>query len=175
MSDPSAEASSRRAQGGPESKPDASAPAGLARLNSIVSPLRRGLLKAARAAEHLPDLPEAQIEVLRALPAGAVRSPGELAAELGLSRPTVSNLLREMERAGLVTREASEADRRRVEVRASTRALGLLERFDRASAAILAAALAELDDTDRAALAAALPALERLRDAVQGAARGGAS
>ncbi|MGX5696021.1 MarR family winged helix-turn-helix transcriptional regulator [Agromyces soli] len=167
--------SERSAEASDASKPDASAPAGLARLNSIVSPLRRGLLKAARAAEHLPELPEAQIEVLRALPADAVRSPGELAAELGLSRPTVSNLLRDMEHDGLVTREASAADRRRVEVRASTRALGLLARFDRASAAILVATLAELDDADREALAAALPALERLRDAVQRAARGEAS
>lgn len=155
---------------------DASAPAGptagLARLNQVVSPLRRGLLKAARAAEHLPDLPDAQIEVLRALPAGVVRSPGELAVELGLSRPTVSNLLRAMEAAGLVTREVPAADRRRVEVRASTRALGLFERFDRASADVLVEALALLTDDERAALTAALPAFERLRDVVQDAARG---
>jgi DNA-binding MarR family transcriptional regulator len=158
----------RRAEASVASKTDAST--ALARLNPIISPLRRGLLKAARAAEHLPELPDAQIEVLRALPAGVVRSPGELATELGLSRPTVSNLLRGMEQAGLVTREVPAADRRRVEVRASARALGLLERFDRASAAILDQALAGLDDADRAALAAALPALERLRDAVQGVA-----
>lgn len=149
-------------------EPEAS---GLTRLNSIVSPLRRSLLKAARSAEHLPELPDAQIEVLRTLPAGAARSPGELAAELGLSRPTVSNLLKAMESAGLVTREVPEGDRRRVEVRASARAIGLLERFDRASAAILAEALAGLGDADRAALAAAVPALERLRDEVQAAAR----
>ncbi|UOQ90956.1 MarR family transcriptional regulator [Agromyces endophyticus] len=144
----------------------------LARLNSIVSPLRRGLLKAARSAEHLPDLPDAQIEVLRALPRGVVRSPGDLATELGLSRPTVSNLLKAMEAAGLVVRTAAADDRRRVEVSASTRALGLFDRFDRASEAILVDALARLDDADRAALAAALPALERLRDVVQEAARG---
>ncbi|MFD5863611.1 MarR family winged helix-turn-helix transcriptional regulator [Agromyces sp. NPDC127015] len=144
----------------------------LARLGSIVSPLRRGLLKAARTAAHLPDLPDAHIEVLRALPRGVMRSPGELATELGLSRPTVSNLLKAMESAGLVTREVPETDRRRVEVRASTRALSLFDRFDGASEAILVASLARLDDADRAALAVALPALERLRDVVQEAARG---
>ncbi|GAA1793643.1 MarR family winged helix-turn-helix transcriptional regulator [Agromyces lapidis] len=149
--------------------------AGLARLNQVISPLRRGLLKAARAAEQLPDLPDAQIEVLRALPAGVVRSPGELAVDLGLSRPTVSNLLKAMEAAGLVTREVPTGDRRRVEVHASKRALGLFDRFDRASANVLDEALAALSDDDRALLADALPALERLRDVVQDAARGSAS
>ena len=105
------------------------------------------------------------------MPEGTVSSPCDLAIDLWLSRPTVSNLLRDMEHAGLVTREASATDRRRVEVRASPRALRLLERFDRASAAILTEVLAGLDDADRAALAEALPALERLRDAVQGIAR----
>ena len=54
------------------------------RLSGLISPLRRGLLRAARTAEHLPDIPDAQIEVLRALPTGTVRS-GEMSP---LSRPT---------------------------------------------------------------------------------------
>jgi DNA-binding MarR family transcriptional regulator len=141
------------------------------RLGSLISPLRRSLLRVARSAEHLPEIPDAQIEVLRALPAGRESSPGELADDLGLSRPTISNLLRDMERAKLVSRRSATHDRRRVVVAASDRALDLLARFDRASADVLAEVLGRLGDDDRRALDAALPALERLRDAVEDASR----
>ncbi|WP_200952503.1 MarR family winged helix-turn-helix transcriptional regulator [Agromyces sp. Soil535] len=145
----------------------------VARLSGLVPPLRRGLLRAARTAEHLPDIPDTQIEVLRALPVGTTRSPAEIAEELSLSRTTVSNLLRTMEAAGLITRDTDRDDRRRVEVRASARAVSILQRFDQASANILAEAIAALPDDDRVALAAALPALERLRDEAQAISRSG--
>jgi len=138
-----------------------------ARLSSLISPLRRALLRAARSAEHLPDIPDAQIEVLRALPPGVTRSSGELAGELGLGRSTVSNLLRSMEAAGLISRWNPRDDRRRVEVEASDRAIDLLSRFDRASTAITTAALERMSDADRAAIARAVDALEHLRDVVQ--------
>ncbi|ANJ26003.1 MarR family winged helix-turn-helix transcriptional regulator [Agromyces aureus] len=138
----------------------------VARLSGLISPLRRSLLRAARAAEHLPEIADAQIEVLRALPADVSRSPVELADDLSLNRTTVSNLLKSMEAAGLVTRSTDAADRRRVEVRASGEAHRLLERFDAASATLVGEALADLDPDDARALAAALPALERLRDAL---------
>jgi DNA-binding MarR family transcriptional regulator len=137
-----------------------------ARLAAVISPLRRTLLTAARAAEHLPEIPDAQIEIIRALPRDTVTTPGDLAERLGLSRPTVSNLLTQMETAGLIERRPRPQNRRQVEVLATARALDLFDRFDLASGDIVAAAVATLTDTDRAALAAALPALERLRDAL---------
>ncbi|MFH8252633.1 MarR family winged helix-turn-helix transcriptional regulator [Microbacterium sp. B2969] len=137
-----------------------------ARLSALVSPLRRTLLGAARAAERLPDIPDAQVEVIRALPRGAAHSPGELAALLGLSRSAVSNLLAAMEKRGLVTRRAKTGDRRQVEVVATPTAHGLFDRFDAASVALVGAAAADLDPADRDVLAAAIPALERLRDAL---------
>ena len=70
-----------------------------------------------------------------------------------------------METSGLITRRASAENRRGVDVRASDLALGLFERFDRASERVLADVLSLLPTDDRAALVAALPALERLRDA----------
>jgi len=143
-----------------------------ARLAAVISPLRRVLLASARAVEHLPEIPDAQIEVIRLLPRGVVSSPGDLAERLGVSRSTVSNLLSAMESSGLVARRAAGHDRRRVEVLASARALALFERFDEASATLVAEAAASLSDVDRDALAAAIPALERLRDAL--AARRGA-
>jgi DNA-binding MarR family transcriptional regulator len=137
-----------------------------AALAAVISPLRRTLLAAARAAEDLPEIPDAQIEIIRALPAGVVATPGELATRLGMSRPTVSNLLRAMESAGLIVRRQRDDDRRGVTVAASARALDLFQRFDLASARLIAAAAATLSEPDRAALAAAAPALDRLRAAL---------
>lgn len=135
-----------------------------ARLTAVVSPLRRALLAAAREREGLPDIPDAQIEILRALPRGTVAAPGELAATLGLGRSTVSNLLAAMERAGLVTRTPRTDDRRGVAVAASPQALSYFERFDAASAEIMRDAATRLSAGDLSALAGAVPALERLRD-----------
>ncbi|MFD9502812.1 MarR family winged helix-turn-helix transcriptional regulator [Streptomyces sp. NPDC060035] len=137
-----------------------------ARLAAVISPLRRTLLAAARRAERLPEIPDAQIEIIRALPRGTAMTPGELAERLDLSRSTVSNLLRAMDSAGLVTRNPRTDDRRQVQVSVSAKALDLFERFDHAGAALVADAAATLPAADHQALAAALPALERLRDAI---------
>lgn len=136
------------------------------RLAAVISPLRRALLAATREREGLPDIPDAQIEVIRALPRGTMSSPSGLADQLGLGRSTVSNLLASMERAGLIARRARSDDRRAVDVVASAEALGYFDRFDAASAAIVADAAASLSPEDQAALDAAIPALERLRDAL---------
>jgi DNA-binding MarR family transcriptional regulator len=136
------------------------------RLAAVIPPLRRSLLAAARRAHRLPEIPDSQVEILRALPRGTAASPGEIAERLGLSRPAVSNLLSAMEDRGLIVRRPRGADRRQVEVAATERALGLFERFDRASAALVEGAADTLSPQDRAALAAAVPALERLRDAL---------
>ena len=137
-----------------------------ARLASVISPLRRTLLAAARAAEHLPEIPDAQIEIIRALPRGTVASPGELAERLRLSRSTVSNLLTAMQANGLVERRPRPDSLRHVDVLATAKALDLFDRFDLASGNLVARAVATLPEGDRAALAAAVPALERLRDAL---------
>ncbi|WP_137845013.1 MarR family transcriptional regulator [Microbacterium sp. 2FI] len=134
------------------------------RLTAVISPLRRALLSAARAQEGLPDIPDAQVEIIRALPRGTVASPSELAVRLGLGRSTVSNLLAAMERSGLVTRRTRSEDRRQVDVEASPEALGYFGRFDAAASSIVTAAAASLSAHDIDALAAAVPALERLRD-----------
>jgi DNA-binding MarR family transcriptional regulator len=134
------------------------------RLAAVISPLRRALLAAAREREALPEISDAQIEVLRALPRESSATPSALADQLGLGRSTISNLLASMERAGLVTRRSRSDDRRQVDVAASERALGYFDRFDRASAELVAEAAASLSRDDVIALEAAIPALERLRD-----------
>lgn len=133
-----------------------------ARFAAVISPLRRALLAATRSEARLPELSDAQIDVIRALPRGSTRGPAEMAALLRLSRSTVSNLLGAMETDGLIERGPDPSDGRRVVVRASDRALALFDRFDAANANLVARATAALDQDDRAALGAALPALERL-------------
>lgn len=138
----------------------------VARLAAVIPPLRRTLLSAAREREELPDIPDAQIEIIRALPSGVVLSPGELASTLDLNKSTVSNLLAAMERADLIVRRPRADDRRHVEVMASARALSLFDRFDAASAALVQDALTALSREELTALNDALPVLERLRDAL---------
>lgn len=136
------------------------------RLAALISPLRRNLLALSRETAGLPDVPDSQVEVLRALPRGTVSTPGALARRLGLRKSTMSNLLTAMEAAGLVVRRPSPDDRRRVEVLASPHALSIFDRFDATSALLLEQAAATLRADDRAALSAAIPALERLGDAL---------
>lgn len=138
-----------------------------ARLTAVISPLRRALLSAARAAERLPEIPDAQVEVIRALPAGTTTSPGELASTLGVGRSTISNLLASMERSGLVSRTRRDDDRRSIDVQATREALDLFSRFDRASIALLTNAVSTLSAADQRALTDAVPALERLLAAVR--------
>ncbi|MFF3501865.1 MarR family winged helix-turn-helix transcriptional regulator [Streptomyces sp. NPDC003247] len=131
-------------------------------------PLRRAVLRATRNAEGLPDLPEAQIELLRALSSSAEGlSPGAAAARLRVAPSTVSNLVRTMSAARLVERVRPEHDQRTVVLTASSRALELLERYDRASTAALVRVVRELPDADRLALDRALPALDRLVAALE--------
>lgn len=132
------------------------------RLAAVISPLRRALLAATRAEARLPELSDAQIDVIRALPRGMSRGPAEIADRLRLSRSTVSNLLGAMESDGLVERTPAPTDGRRVVVRASEAALDLFDRFDAANSALVAQAAAQLEPGERAALDAALPVLERL-------------
>ena len=135
-------------------------------LSRLLGPLRRAVLRATRAAEDLPDLPEAHIELLRVLSAEGPLGTRAVAAQLRVSPSTVSNLVRAMTAQGLVERHASETDLRAVGLSATPAALELLERYDRASSQTLDDALATLSSADRAAINRALPSLDRLAAAL---------
>jgi len=133
-----------------------------AELGRQLGPLRRAISRAARTAEDLPDLPDNQIEVLRAVAQEPGLSTTALALRLQLARPTVSNLLNAMRRAGLVELRRRKDDARAVEVFQTALAHDLLARFDKVSTSVIAQSLRELTTADRAALTAALPALANL-------------
>ncbi|SDQ12601.1 DNA-binding transcriptional regulator, MarR family [Curtobacterium sp. UNCCL20] len=135
-----------------------------ASLSHLLGPLRRSLLRAAQGAGDLPDIPDAQIELLRTLAQSGGATPGALATELGLARSTVSNLVKTMAASGLVDRSLSDSDGRSTVLSPSPAALALLDRYDRASATLLDEVFDRLSADERARIDRALPVLQRLRD-----------
>ncbi|MFC7343524.1 MarR family winged helix-turn-helix transcriptional regulator [Saccharopolyspora griseoalba] len=139
-----------------------------AELSRLLGPLRRSVLRATRGAEGLPDLPEAQIELLRTLATAGPLGPGEAARRMGVANSTVSNLVRAMGTADLVRRERSPEDFRAVRLAPTETALDFLDRYDRTSTAALAEAIARLPPDEREALAAAIPVLAHLAEDLDG-------
>ena len=94
------------------------------------------------------------------------RNPGlslaELAAEEGISPPALSGNVDRLERAGLLQRVRSTADRRRVGLELTDEGVKLLRRIRARRTTWLAGRLAELEGRDLDALAAAIPALRTL-------------
>jgi DNA-binding MarR family transcriptional regulator len=129
-----------------------------------VRAVSRATVAAIRATQGLPSLPEAQVAVLLTLRSSPSMTPAELAQRLSLARPTVSNLLRDLEAAGHVTRARSEVDRRSVILTITERARGVQDAFQVGRGEVVESAWAALDDSDRSALAAATPSLRRLAD-----------
>jgi DNA-binding MarR family transcriptional regulator len=142
-------------------------------LGRLLGPLRRTVLRRARESGGLPDLPDAQVELLRVLQVAPGTGVGEVAARLRVAPSTVSNVVRSAVAAGLVERRTSSTDLRAVELYPSASALGLLETYDGASGALLSNALAVLAPADREAIERAMPALIRLLDAIDDAGRRG--
>lgn len=132
-----------------------------------VRAVNRAIVWTTRAAKGLPALPEAQVAVLHTLRATPSLTPAELAEKLGLARPTVSNLLRDLESAGLVVRERSDVDRRSVTLTITARARDVQDAFQRGRVEVISAAWSVLDDSERDALVTATPALRRLADLLQ--------
>ena len=94
------------------------------------------------------------------------RSPGlslaELAAEEGISPPAMSGHVDRLERAGLLERERSTGDRRRVGLKLTEDGQRLLRRIRARRTTWLADRLRTLESGELVAIEAAVPALLRL-------------
>jgi len=93
---------------------------------------------------------------------GGPRSIGELAAAEQVRPPTISRLVRDLERDGLVRREGDAADARVQRIHATAAGEALLAAGRARRVARLAASLAALPADDRRLLALAAPLLEAL-------------
>ncbi len=92
------------------------------------------------------------------------RSPGrgvsDLAAEAGVSGPTMSGQVKRLEAAGLIVRESGpDSDRRRVSLALSPKAEAIVASAKQQGADWISSRLAELPESERQVLAQAVPAL----------------
>ena len=90
---------------------------------------------------------------------------GELASRLGLTLPTVSGVLAELDRAGFVERHPDPADRRRTIVQITAARATLIGEWLDGAARPLARVLDKLDPSEQQAFLKAMDLLEaELRD-----------
>lgn len=122
------------------------------------------MVRSTRAVGGLPALPRAQVTVLQAVSARQPIAPSDLATLLGLARPTVSNLVRELVDAELLRRTRSATDGRTAGLAVTDKARAILDSFASSRTQVVNLALEQLSDSDRQALRAAVAALGRFAD-----------
>ena len=120
------------------------------------------LLRRLRGEDEASGLSAPRLSALSVLVFGGARTIGELAAAEQVSAPTISRLVRDLERDGLVLREADAADARRQRIRATAAGETLLIAGRRRRVERLAGDVAALTAAERELLARAAPLLERL-------------
>lgn len=120
------------------------------------------VLRLVRREDVATGLSAARLSALSVLVFGGDRTVGELAAAEQVRSPTMSRLVAEMEREGLVRRQASAADGRAVVVSATGEGRRVLHEGRRRRVAALAERVAGLDGEDVALLGRAAEVMERI-------------
>lgn len=120
------------------------------------------LLRAIRVEDKASGLSGPRLSALSVLVFGGPLPMSALAAAEQVQPPTVSRLVRELERDGLVERVRDAADRRVLKVRATEPGRRLMEEGRRRRVARLAAALEELPPAERKLLARSTELIQRL-------------
>jgi DNA-binding MarR family transcriptional regulator len=129
----------------------------------------KGLMGAVRRLRgretHSPDeLSNAQFQLLFGLRAGKLWSGGELACVAGLSPATTTQMLDGLEAAGLVVRERSLQDRRKVMTSLTERGHALVEERHARFAPMWRQALSEFSDEELATAGAVMDKVGELFD-----------
>ena len=137
-----------------------------AELAKIVARLGRGLRYRTRAAREALEVTQAEADLLRLLD----RHPGirvqDAALNLGVASNSVSTLVKQLTRTGLVRRVSDPLDGRAAHLWLTPLAEDWIARVENAREAAIERALTSLDEDDRAAIGAALPAMGRLAKAI---------
>lgn len=120
------------------------------------------LARRLRAERGDSPLSDPQQLVLGALHHVGPMSLGELAAHERVSAPSMNRTVNCLEEQGFVTREADDADGRRVSVQITAAGQALIEDVKRRRTTWLALAMHELTEAEHQQLVAATPLLHRL-------------
>jgi DNA-binding MarR family transcriptional regulator len=117
-------------------------------LNHFADAMARVLLD--QHQQHIAelDLTLLQAQVLRTLRRGAMPT-GQLAAELRISAPAITQLTDRLVRKGLIERQATVDDRRCVLVALSSKGKRLVDQFRKRRAELFHNALATLDESEQ--------------------------
>ena len=135
-------------------------------LADVLGRIGRGLRYRTRAARETLDVTHSESELLRLL----ARKPGirvhDAATELGVASNSVSTLVKQLSRVGLLTRCADPQDGRVAQLRLTAEAEEWVTQLGNAREDALARALETLDADDQERLGAAVPAMKRLSKAL---------
>jgi DNA-binding MarR family transcriptional regulator len=135
-------------------------------LAKVLARIGRGLRYHTRAAREALDVTHSEGELLRLLDRRPAIRVHEAALELGVASNSVSTLVKQLSRAGLVQRTADPLDGRAACLQLTPLAREWVTRVGNAREDVIARALASLDEADRGAIAAAVPAMGRLSKAI---------
>jgi DNA-binding MarR family transcriptional regulator len=144
-----------------------------AELAKLLSRIGRGLRYRTRTAREALDVTQSESELLRLLE----RRPGirvqDAALELGVASNSVSTLVRQLNRVGLIERTADPLDGRAACLRLTPAAMEWVVQIGNAREEAIDRALLALDESDRDLIEAAIPALKRFAKAI--ASQGGSA
>lgn len=126
--------------------------------------LRRQVARLAGRSFDEPGLSGAQSEFLRLIGRRPGISVKEAAAELGSAANSVSTLVTELVKTGLVLREPDPQDRRTMRLSLTPDAQRIADETRRQRIALVAGAFDQLTDAERADLRAGLRVMARLTD-----------
>jgi DNA-binding MarR family transcriptional regulator len=136
-------------------------------LEKVLARIGRGLRYRTRAVRDALEVTPSEADLLRLLD----RRPGlrvqDAALELGVASNSVSTLVKQLTRAGLVQRASDPLDGRAAHLWLTPLAEEWLTRVGNAREAAIGRALESLDHADRVAIEAAVPAMGRLARAIK--------
>jgi DNA-binding MarR family transcriptional regulator len=134
----------------------------LARQLRLFGAVSRVARRAVRRHASMARLPDAQVEVLRTVEAHPGIGTGAVAERVQMVPNTVSTIVGDLVRAGLLTRVRDDGDRRAARLHLTEEATERLATWAAAGDDVLSAALLRLDAADRRVLDEALPVVRRL-------------
>ena len=138
-----------------------------AELAKVLARIGRGLRYRTRAAREALEVSQSEADLLRLLD----RRPGirvqDAAVDLGVASNSVSTLVKQLSRTGLVQRASDPLDGRAAHLWLTPLAIEWVTRVGNAREAAIGRALESLDEADRVAIEAAVPAMARLAKAIK--------